>query len=476
MSKRRMWTEEEIEKLINLVNLGNSNKEIAGVLNRTEVSVNSKMHKLNIQSKYKDYWTENEEMELINLVEKGELVKNISILLERTEISIKQKMNKLKIKSKIRLSKSEYKYNINEIVNNSLKIIEHTKYDNGEDIKKAYLVESVNHPKAPCYYITENELNRGTGCAYTRGLRVYEGNSLYSIKQIRPNIVDKNVEYCKTIAPNDSKPILFKCDNPKCNNTKIMKPSYLTQYGFVCDLCSIKSSFGERAFSNYSYYFNLGYVAEKQLPNSTRRADFTKYDNKGSIESIVEIHGMQHYKAINSEVWKNSYKNSIEQDEYKRTYCRENNINMIELDVRFSTWEHFKKQVNECHYLPSISDKDEKAILKLMENNSKYPIATIKHMYEIERYSIQYIADRLGYTFGKIKRVLEHNGVIINSNNHKKVKCITTGRYFNSQKEACKEYNISTSSLSMALSDKYTKKYAGKHPITGGKLYWEYVD
>lgn len=476
MSKRRMWTEEEIGKLINLVNLGNSNKEIANVLNRTETSVNCKMNKLNIQSKYKNYWTKKDELELIRLVEKEVLVEDISTQLKKTEQSIRQKMSKLKIKSKIMTKRSEYKYNVGEVVNDNVIIIEHTKYYCDKYKTKGYLVKSIKHPKAPYYIMTESELNRGYGCAYTRGLRIYEGNSLYSIERLRNNITDENVEYCKTIAPNDSKPILFKCDNPKCNNTKIMKPSYLTQYGFVCDLCSIKSSFGERAFSNYSYYFNLGYVAEKQLPNSTRRADFTKYDNKGSIESIVEIHGMQHYKAINSEVWKNSYKNSIEQDEYKRTYCRENNINMIELDVRFSTWEHFKKQVNECHYLPSISDKDEKAILKLMENNSKYPIATIKHMYEIERYSIQYIADRLGYTFGKIKRVLEHNGVIINSNNHKKVKCITTGRYFNSQKEACKEYNISTSSLSMALSDKYTKKYAGKHPITGGKLYWEYVD
>jgi len=475
MGKRKVWTNDEIEKLINLVNIGNSNKEIANVLNRTETSVNCKMNKLNIQSKYKNYWTEKEEMELINLVEKEELVENISIILGKTEQSVRQKMSKLKIKSKIMANRSEYKYPINEIVNNSVKIVKHTKYTHSKYKTKGYLVESVKHPGAPHYIMTESELNRGYGCAYSRGLRIYEGNSLYSIERLRLNITDENLEYCKTIAPNDRKPILFKCDNPKCKNTKTMKPQYLTQYGFVCDLCSVKATFGEQVFSNYSYYFNLGYVAEKQLPNSTRRADFTKYNNDGTINTIVEVHGMQHYKEVNTETWKNSHKNSIEQDEYKRKYCKKNNINMIEIDVRFSTWEYFKKQINKCEYLPSINKEDEKEILKLMEVNSKYPIATIKYMYEIENCSIKYIAEKLGYTFGKIKRVLECNGVIINSNNYKKIKCVTTGDYFNSQKEASEEYGVSAGAISMALSEKYNRTYAGRHHITGEKLHWERV-
>src|SRR5699024_10890415 len=254
MGKRKVWTNDEIEKLINLVNIGNSNKEIANVLNRTETSVNCKMNKLNIQSKYKNYWTEKEEMELISLVEKEELVENISIILGKTEQSERQKISKLKIKSKIMAKKSEYKYTINEIVNNSVKIVKNTKYTHSKYKTKGYLVESVKHPGAPHYIMTESELNRGYGCAYSRGLRIYEGNSLYSIERLRLNITDENLEYCKTIAPNDRKPILFKCDNPKCKNTKTMKPQYLTQYGFVCDLCSVKATFGEQVFSNYSYY------------------------------------------------------------------------------------------------------------------------------------------------------------------------------------------------------------------------------
>lgn len=61
-------------------------------------------------------------------------------------------------------------------------------------------------------------------------------------------------------------------------------------------------------------------------------------------------------------------------------------------------------------------------------------------------------------------------------NHYRAVKCITTGEYFASIKDACKKYNIkSTSSIGKCArgDDKYN--YVGKLP-DGTKLVWEYVE
>ena len=56
----------------------------------------------------------------------------------------------------------------------------------------------------------------------------------------------------------------------------------------------------------------------------------------------------------------------------------------------------------------------------------------------------------------------------------RKVQCITTGKVFNYIKEAAEYYNIDKHSISDCCKGKY--KSAGKHPDTGEKLVWKYLD
>ena len=56
----------------------------------------------------------------------------------------------------------------------------------------------------------------------------------------------------------------------------------------------------------------------------------------------------------------------------------------------------------------------------------------------------------------------------------RKVKCVTTGEVFNTMKEACEKYNISNQNISKCCRGRL--KSAGKHPVTGEKLKWEYVE
>lgn len=56
----------------------------------------------------------------------------------------------------------------------------------------------------------------------------------------------------------------------------------------------------------------------------------------------------------------------------------------------------------------------------------------------------------------------------------RKVKCITTDEVFTTIKEACEKYNVKQPSITACCRGKL--KSAGKHPITGKKLVWTYID
>ena len=53
-----------------------------------------------------------------------------------------------------------------------------------------------------------------------------------------------------------------------------------------------------------------------------------------------------------------------------------------------------------------------------------------------------------------------------------KIKCVTTGEVFTTIKEASEKYNISNRNICSCCRGKL--KSAGKHPVTGEKLVWEY--
>ena len=55
----------------------------------------------------------------------------------------------------------------------------------------------------------------------------------------------------------------------------------------------------------------------------------------------------------------------------------------------------------------------------------------------------------------------------------KAVRCVETGEEFSSIKEASEKYNIHSGSISSSCSSFHG---AGKHPVTGERLHWEYVD
>lgn len=60
------------------------------------------------------------------------------------------------------------------------------------------------------------------------------------------------------------------------------------------------------------------------------------------------------------------------------------------------------------------------------------------------------------------------------NNNYRLIKCIATDEIFNNMTLACRKYNLDPSSLTKCCRGKI--KSTGKHPITGEKLTWKYLE
>ena len=119
-----------------------------------------------------------------------------------------------------------------------------------------------------------------------------------------------------------------------------------------------------------------------------------------------------------------------------------------------------------------MDKKEEKEIIKIMEINKRYPIKDMVQLYKEGKNTV-YIAKMYGLSDATVGLILRRNGIEVTKS--KKVKCLTTGVVFNSQKDACREYSVSRGNLSMALQEKYSRTTAGKHPETNEPLQWVLV-
>lgn len=292
---------------------------------------------------------------------------------------------------------------------------------------------------------------------------------LWEIKEIRKYIIDE--EEAKKIAKNSNKKIKVIC--PECKFKKDVIVSNLTNQGFSCRTCSSGVSYPELFFTAYNNVLNLNFKPQQVFDDfKGYRFDFVDYKNR----IIVETHGKAHYDK--NHPW---HKRSIESDKIKRKYCKDNNWVLIELDCRISDFNFIKSNINKNDLLKNISKDNEINILKIIEKNKRYPIKKIIDMYK-DNMSTNDIGKELNVSGRTIRNILKRNNIEIKSRGHKggdslkrKVYCITLDKVFNSVKEASDFIGLKGSSGITFACQKKTKS-AGKHPVTGEKLTWEYVN
>lgn len=453
-SQVKKWTDENVKQLLELADSGLTNNEIGIKINRNKRDVGAKLSRLGYKREEK-YTDESDEM-LKQLVDEGYSNKEISEKMGYTLGSVIGRLATLKYKR----PEVPYLYSVNEIIGQgTLKVIEQTTYSKRNI--RAYLVQSLTYP-SETYVDTEARLKKGGKDLYLSGRRICPENSLWANENIRKFIVD--VEEAKRTAPFHNKPITVRCPKPNCQTVKKVTPNSLsTKEHISCNTCASYLKMPEKIFYQYLLFRNS--YEDKHITFEDFNREFDFMDKFGNL---YEVNGEQHYSQSNSSSWKDAYNRSVISDNEKVEYCKNKNINLTFIDCRKSNFNFIITNIQEALNDNLTTDEiltiknnvmkmDEDLDDMLKEFADGVPVQILNEKYDMKEHTIYSLANRFG-----IKR----------NNNFVRVRCITTGKVFNTVSDAGRTYNIPTTNISKACRG--TCRTAGQ--LNGVKLEWECVD
>ena len=184
-------------------------------------------------------------------------------------------------------------------------------------------------------------------------------------------------EQMKAVMPHSRKKILVKC--PYCGSTKEIYPDYLIENGSIACKCGDGVFFANKFVSNlfYQLKINTDYEYSPDWANGKR------YDNYLiDYNSIVENHGMQHYKTSFST---KTVEDEQANDELKKKLAIDNNIkHYIVIDCRYSTLDYIKQNIMDS-ILPELLNFTEDDInwKAALEYASKSLVRTVADLYNM---------------------------------------------------------------------------------------------
>lgn len=276
----------------------------------------------------------------------------------------------------------------------------------------------------------------------------------------------------------------YLCECLTCGYKRIIREHSLISC-CSCIKCGDSASYPEKFMINVLDQLDIKIEVQKTFKWSNRK----RYDIYiPSINTIIEVHGGQHYE-------ENFYstEDEKENDQLKQKLANDNNINnYIIIDSKQSTLLYMKKSIlksdinkiydlkninwNECHKFAQKSYIKE--ICQEWNKTNHLDVDEIAKKYHRCKCTIQKYL-KIGNDIGLCTYDKTENHRIGREKANKKhqfnrpVICITTGKRFESQKEATDYYNIYKTGVSDCCCGRIPS--AGKDPITGKRLIWKYV-
>lgn len=222
------------------------------------------------------------------------------------------------------------------------------------------------------------------------------------------------------------------CIYPNCNKEKYVIARNLYFYGISCPYCSPFLSYPEKFIMAYLEDMSIRYIHQFKLGELRRYIDFYL------------------------------------PDEIKRKYCRDNQINLLEIDGSKSYFNYLMKSVNDS-ILPKITTEIKlKMMSQIADRRFNKNEFLISNDYKLAL-SSNCISKKYNVSVKHVTNIVKRHGVYKNKNRYIKVKCLNTGIVYDSIAEASRKTGISSNGISaVCLAER--KSTVGKN---GEKVYWE---
>lgn len=143
------------------------------------------------------------------------------------------------------------------------------------------------------------------------------------------------------------------CLCPCCGFSLKKEINDLTTRGFNCPICTDGLSIGEKLMYSILINSNINFKIHKAFDWSNRK----EYDfYLEEYETIIEIHGSQHYNGSFASIGGRSIEEEIENDLYKEKLAKDNGIiNYIVIDAKKSNFDFIESNITDS-YLSKIID------------------------------------------------------------------------------------------------------------------------
>ena len=280
--------------------------------------------------------------------------------------------------------------------------------------------------------------------------------------------------------------------NVKCLDCGYEKEIYfyaLVNQGFGCPRCGDGISYPEKFMLNLLEQINNTDFQTQLNKTTFKWCGKYKYDfYVDRINCIIETHGIQHYRDI---FWSGESLKKTQENDFNKEKLAVNNsiVNYIVLDCRKSEIEWIKNSIMTSN-LPKLLNFQECDIdwFKCHEHSCSSLVKTVCDLWSGGINNTLRLAKILKIHNTTVIRYLKQGAELSWCNYdpknemrrkeylYKKIMCLTTNESFNSILEASRIYNINKSGISQCCNKNKINKSAGKHPITGEKMVWMYLD
>jgi hypothetical protein len=348
--------------------------------------------------------------------------------------------------------------------------------------KQGYWFKCLDHPEHG------SEL-RNTHDFVDGSIKNLDCSKCNSISMTHPHLVKYfiNKDDALKYSFGSNKKVKMKC--PNCGHEKEMSIVQLVNQGLGCSRCSDGISYPEKFISNMLDQLKISFITQLSKKKFTwcdkYLYDYYLYETN----TIIETHGLQHYKNTMGSWNYSTLSETQENDNYKEHLAKSNNIiNYIVLDCRKSELELIKNSVMESKLPQLLNFKEDnidwlkchemacsslvKIACDMWNNGIKNTLKIANELKVRDVTIISYLKQgvKLGWCDYDPKKTMNKYYTSLKV----KIICLTTREIFDSIKDANIKYNANYTSISKCCKGK--AKSAGKHPVTGEKMVWMYYD